>query len=338
MEEMKKFLNTYSKKTIGLTELEHMFTSSFQSYEQFAKVVLKLEKSAILVMVKSKGRNSRIPSLAFQYRINKSLLVEDFHQELVQYRRRFHSSIILDEYYSKDQSLWKQDLPFIEKIDVYLKQNSFPTDRVPAAERSYEIVGDEKWIDEKGGKELLERIKLFDKLHILPVSDPLMLAVHPSNLSNDIQYHLIVENKTTYQGLVEVLKETDFSTIIYGKGKAVIASIEQFPFQFPIKADHRFLYFGDIDREGISIWYSLNEKRRVELALPFYNACLKKSPAKGKEYQKERLVALESFVNCFETNQQEQIKTLLANGQYYPQESLNTKELQQIWRDYFGQA
>ena len=38
---------------------------------------------------------------------------------------------------------------------------------VTAPERSYEITGDEKWIDENGGREILERVKLLEKLKII---------------------------------------------------------------------------------------------------------------------------------------------------------------------------
>jgi hypothetical protein len=210
-----------------------------------------------------------------------------------------HPSINLDEYYRQDPSVWKKDLPFLLKIDQYLKQTSFPKEQVPAPERSYELVGDEKWIVEKGGKEILERIDLFLLLKIIPVSEPLMFGINPNKLNEKTQYHLIVENQTTYQGLLPVLTKTIFSTLIYGAGKAAVKSIEQFSMQYPIEANHQFFYFGDLDREGILIWYSFNQKEKATLALPFYLACLEKEAAIGKEYQKEHNMALEQFLDFF---------------------------------------
>ena len=333
MDEIKRILATFQKKTIGLSELEGIMKPFFDTYEEFSKLVLLFEEAGILVMMKSKGRTTRKPALAFQYRIQKSLLVSNFHKELQQYRSILHPSINLDEYYQKDPSVWEKDLPFIKKLDQYLKRNAFPTEHVPAPERSYELVGDEKWIVEKGGKELLERIGLFDQLHIIPVSEPLMFAINPIRLNDKTQYHLIVENKTTYQGLLPALVETAFSTLIYGSGKAVIKSIEQFSMQYPITANHHFFYFGDIDKEGISIWYSLTKRKMAILALPFYQACLQKEAATGKEYQLERREAQDEFLTFFTTEEQNQISSISENGKYYPQETLKTKELQQIWRD-----
>ncbi|WP_412965557.1 Wadjet anti-phage system protein JetD domain-containing protein [Fredinandcohnia sp. 179-A 10B2 NHS] len=332
MDEIRKILATFQKKTVQLSELEQFFKPYFYTYEDFSDALIQLEEEQVLVMVKSKGRTARTPSLAFQYRINKSLLTEDYHKELQRYRTVLHPSINLDDYYGKDPSIWKHDLPYLEKVNHYLETNSFPKEQVPAPERSFELVGDEKWIIEKGGKELLERVGLYTKLSIIPVSEPLMFAINPLNINETVQYHLIVENKTTYQGLLPVLKETMFSTLLYGQGKAIIKSIEQFTMQYPVEATHRFYYFGDIDLEGISIWYSLRKKQLVDLAIPFYQACLQKDSVPGKEYQKERSDALEEFLASFPLDEQQQIKSILKSGHYHPQETLRTKELQQIWR------
>ncbi|MEQ6378310.1 DUF2220 family protein [Bacillaceae bacterium S4-13-56] len=333
MKKLQKFLSTYKNKSIGLHELEQFGEKYYDSYDDFSKVVLDLESDGILTMVKSKGRTNRNPSIAFQYRINKSMLSEDFHLELQRYRSLFHSLINLDFYYGKDPSYWKKDLPYLQKIDCYLKHTTLPSETVPAPERSYELVGDEKWIVEKSGKEVLERIQLFDKLKIIPVSEPLMFAINPGKLNSPDQLHFIVENKTSYQGLLPVIEETDFSTLIYGCGKAVIKSIEQFAMQFPVQANHQFFYFGDLDREGITIWHLLNQKLKVELAIPFYQACLQKEPAVGKEYQRENKDAMDQFLSFFSNEEMSMIHRILDNGKYLPQETLKTKELQKIWRD-----
>ncbi|WP_017729129.1 Wadjet anti-phage system protein JetD domain-containing protein [Halalkalibacterium ligniniphilum] len=330
---MKELLTTYPKKTITLTDLEKLLKPYINTYEEFSNTILSLESEEVLVMVKSKGRTVRAPSLALQYRIDKGLLAVDHHREIQRYRNVFHPSINLDDYYRKVPSIWQDDLPYIQKVDEYIKNNSFPAEQAPAPERSFELVGDEKWLAEKGGKELLERIGVFNKLRIIPVSDPLMFAINPINIHKNTQFHLIVENKTTYQGLLPALPETEFSTLIYGKGKSVIKSIEQFSIQYPIDGSHQFFYFGDIDREGLLIWYALTKRQPAKLALPFYRACLKKTSAKGKEYQKESIEAQNSFLSFFLPEEQDKINKQLAEGKYYPQEILQTKELQKIWRE-----
>lgn len=333
MVEIKKKLATFSKKSISLNELELLIAPYVHSYQEFADRVLKLENANILTMVKAKGRTSRTPSIAHQYRINKTLLIDSYHKQLQQFRMKLHPSINIDHYFNKDPAIWHKELPYIEKIHAYIENFSFPITKVPAPERSFEIVSDEKWIQEKGGKELLQQLCIWEKLKIIPVSDPLMFAVNPFKIYEKKQLHLIVENKTTYQALSLILQQTEFATLIYGCGKKIIKSMEQFSNQYPISASHHFFYFGDIDKEGISIWYSLSKQIRLQLALPFYEACLNKEAVKGKEYQRDYEEALKVFLSNFSDREQQFIKQSLHDGKYYPQEILKTTELQQIWRE-----
>ncbi|TGA98909.1 hypothetical protein E4665_06170 [Sporolactobacillus shoreae] len=333
MDEAAKRIVMFPKMTINLEELEQLFTPIYDSYADFADALRKFENEDVLVMIRAAGRTDRTPSLAYRYRINKNALKSDYHKELQHYRARMHKAISLDGYYRGDPGLWEKDLPYLLKIDHYLKAHGFPEDQVPAPERSFELVEDEKWIDENGGKELLEKINLYPRLNIIPVSDPLMFAINPQLINESEHIHLIVENKTTYQGLLPVLKETSFATLIYGCGKAIVKSIDQFAMQYPIKAVHHFFYFGDLDWEGLSIWYSLNRRQAAQPALPFYQACLRKEAAVGKAYQHLRNAAADAFFPFFSEGQIRQMRTALHEGNYYPQEILKTKELQQIWRN-----
>ena len=330
---IKSILATFGKKTIHLSELEQLCRPFARTYDEFAQVISQLEEDQILTPIKARGRSSRNPYLAYQYRIQKHLLTENYHKEILRARNQFHHLINLDSYFQADPTVWKDELTYLKKIDHYLKTNELPKEQVPAPERSFELVGDEKWIVERGGKELLERINLYEHLQIVPVSEPLMFAINPVKLQDRHHYHLIVENKTTYQALLPVITESAFATLIYGRGKAVIKSIEQFPIQYPIKADHCFYYFGDLDREGILIWDLLNKKQQSNLALPFYEACLQTKAVEGKQNHRHHEEAEQHFLAQFTPERSQQIKMLLSKGYYYPQETLKTKLLQQIWRE-----
>lgn len=326
-------LASWSKVMITLEELMTLFHRNGQSYEELSTTILKLEDELIIQAVKSAGRTIRQPSIAYRYRIDKVKLQTDFREQLHRYNERFHNAIRLDRYYSLLQNVLEKDLPFIEHIHSYLVEKGLPNEPVPAPERSVELVGDEKWIDEGGGRETLERIGLWNKMKIIPVSDPLMMAVNPEVLHNRQQYHLIVENKTTYQALLPVLTDTVFSTLIYGAGNKIVKSIEQFDWQLPVKdASHDIYYFGDVDRSGIMIWHLLNEKRCAYPALPFYEACLKKEAFSGKINQKMDKEAIQAFITTLPS--MGEIKGLLEIGFYYPQEILKSDELALIWREW----
>ncbi|MFJ8064514.1 Wadjet anti-phage system protein JetD domain-containing protein [Psychrobacillus sp. NPDC096426] len=333
MDEALKQLAARKKMTISLDELSALFYKEGQTYEELATIILNLVNDSILQAVKSTGRTTRTPSVAYNYRIMKTVMKADHHGELHTYNQTFHNSIHLDAYYKLPADVFYKDLPFLKRLDTYIITNGLPKESVPAPERSAEIVGDEKWLDEKGGKELLERVQLWDLIKIIPVSDPLMMAVNPKTLQRAKQVHLIVENKTTYQALLAVLSDTIFSTLIYGCGNKIVKSIEQFDWQLPLpEVEHTFYYFGDIDKSGLTIWYSLHKKQQIKLAVPFYEACLKKQPFQGKLSQRKNEDATKSFLA--ELPQGAAIEKLLDAGFYYPQEILTSAELGSIWREW----
>lgn len=334
---IRSHLQSLKKVTVSLEEIESIVQPC--TYEEFSRSVLELEADGILQMVQIQGRTGKQPSLAYQYRVQKNRLKEDTHKEIHRARLNLHPFINLDAYYSLKSSIWEEDRPFIERIDAYLKKNMLPSTPAPEPERSFELVADEKWITEKQGKELLIRIGLWDKLLIIPVDDPLMFAVNPYSITNAIHRHLIVENKTTYQALLQALPDVPFTTLIFGGGYRVTKSIELLPMQLPLRdAVHEFYYFGDIDKEGIHIWHLFNERvlalfgRPASLALPFYRACLSREFASGKETQRDFEQALQAFVSHFTEEERMIISRCLAADGYFPQEILPTHELCTIWR------
>lgn len=329
--EIQNHLLALTKKTIRLAELEDLSPPGY-TYAQFANTILSLETEGVLIPIKSHGTNGKHPTLALSYRIRIEPLQNDLHSELVNAKIVLHPDIRLERYLKLPYSVWKADFPYIERIDRYLKGHSLPNSFAPAPERSFELVGNEKWITDLGGKELLERIGLWTKLHILPVADPLMFAINPSRLQDSNLHHLIVENKTTYQALLPVLRETQTTTLIYGVGNKIVKSIENFHHQLPVDAQHHFHYFGDIDHAGISIWHRLSKKELVKPALPFYELALSKQPPAGKTNHTRDEEAIEAFINHFSEQLADQIRTSLDAGLYYPQEIATTNELQACWR------
>ena len=329
---IQQFLSTLKKKTVALEQLEQLFGSA-NTYAEFASTIASFESKGVLVPIKSRGTNGKNPSLALGFRVYMQSLKQDLHQAIAKARIELHPLIQLEPYFTLTYSVWSHDLPYIRLIHSYLERQPLPTIFAPAPERSFELVANEKWITDLGGKELLERIGLWDKLLIMPVSDPIMFAINPKLVTGPEQIHLIVENKTTYQALLPVLQNSTFSTLIYGVGNKIVKSIENFHHQYPSSAIHQFFYFGDIDHEGINIWHKLSKKIQVEPALPFYEAALLKTPPSGKLNQLRNEEALNAFTDHFPDNVRNKILESLAAGFYYPQEIVKTQELQDVWRD-----
>lgn len=336
---IEEHLDRIKKATIELEELESLFVGVEVDSRKFAEAVLDLERIGVLEAVKSAGRTMKPPTLAYRYRVNKQYLTEKHTIRLQQYRLELHPAIQLDSYFALPEQQFVQDRPWIDQIDHYLKMKGIPSSTVPAPERSFQLTGNEKWITDLGGYALLRRLGLWELLRIHPVSDPLMLAVNPFSLMEQSQshsqcIHLIVENKTTFQALLPVLPFSSFSTLIYGCGNKITGNLDMFPLQYPVAdREHYFLYFGDLDYEGIRIWYEGNKLWPLIPALPFYAACLAEPYVLGKTNQRRHDDAVEAFIQYFAPEQQEQIESCLRSGGYYPQETLTTQQLQQIWRN-----
>jgi hypothetical protein len=327
------FLHAYSKKTVSLGELEKL-AGGDTCYQDFAAVIIEFTKSGVLQPVKNHGTSLKNPLLHNSYRIVKSKLPVKHHQDIQAYQLKLDPHIDLNPYYTLPASAWDKDRPYIELIDAYLKRHGLPNRPASAPERSYQMVGDEKWIEEGGGKALLERLNIWEAMLVMPQPDPIMLAVNPKAWHHDILLHLAVENKTPFHALLDVLPDTGFFSLIYGAGWKITADIVLLDKQVgTVGRPRRIYYFGDLDYEGISIWYALYRCANALPAVPFYQALLNKTAAQGKEYQRCNDEALQVFLSFFSPEQQKQIMAVLKTGGYYPQEGLSSEELAGIWRN-----
>lgn len=307
-------------------------------YIIFAQNIRKLIADNILEEISPKNNNGKEIPLAYKFKIKKYEVKKDYINEIQSYILKVDGAIDLQKYFKLSEETWKKDVPFIEKINDYIVKKGFPEDDATSQERSFHIVGDEKWIDEKGGKTLLERIGLWEKLNIVNNSDPLMLAINPKRIIeiNDDKslsyYHLIVENKATFMALMEGLEETEFTSLIFGSGWKIVSNYRMLELQLNLKGNHKLVYFGDLDNEGISIWNSLNEKIQASLAIDFYVELLKKSCELGKENQLRNDNAIKNFLSFFSEKDKNTILGCLGSERYIPQEALNKDELKSIWR------
>ncbi|WP_352417771.1 Wadjet anti-phage system protein JetD domain-containing protein [Proteiniborus sp.] len=328
------FLKNYKKKIIPLIEIEKTLPGNIE-YIDFANTINEFVNMKILFPIKSHGTNNKKIPLANTYRINKSYFREELINQIASYQLILNSNINLQAYFSLDKKTWEKDLPYIKKVNLYLKKQGLPIEEVTAPERSYQITGNEKWIDENGGREILGRIGLLEKLKISPVPDPLMIAINKNRICNSKEYiHLIVENKATFYALIDDIENTRFSSLVYGAGWKVLGGIAVFEKQLGLTdKDNKIYYFGDLDFEGISIWHGLNCRRPIILGIEFYEYLLKKPCSYGKESQIFNKDAIDSFLLKFNNSNKEKIMNTLKKGGYYPQEGLNKEELQTIWRN-----
>jgi len=325
------FLKAYKNLSITLNRLEQVCPGS-TAYQAFAEAVLSLEEQGVLKKIGSSGVNYKIPPLANKYTINKAALKLHL-QQIKQLQVTVHPLISLDRYYKLSEREWQKDYKYIQKIDAYLKDNGVPELPASMPQRSYELVANEKWL-ETGGIKVLDRLGVLEQLKIETTPDPLMLSVAPGQFASKRHLHLVVENKTTYYALAEMLCETAFTSLVYGGGWKAAANVAHLPKQLNLTdCEHSLYYFGDLDAEGIRIWWSVNGKIKIKPAVPFYRALLARPAEYGKQTQRPDRQALEQFAAYFSQDERQKLSNLLSEGRYYPQEALSQDELQEIWRN-----
>lgn len=326
------YLKTSKKVTVQLSQLEGLFDGQ-AAYATFAENVDRLVRQGYLKPVAASGTNAKPLPLYHAYRINKQMLNNDLVREIQNYGLLLHPAIKLTAYISLSEDLWRRDLPLIRQLNAYLQQYGLPAGEASTPERSLALFGDEKWIEEKGGKALLERLHLWDELKIAGTPEPLMLAVNPGAWAGPLHHHLIVENKAVFYALQRLLPGSPWTSLIFGAGWKILANLSLAPSQLGLpEREHQFLYFGDLDAEGMAIWHGLQARTPAPLALPFYRALLKRSYYLGKTSQQHHPAAIRAFCAPFTAAEAEAIQAMLAAGGYLPQEALRPEELAAIWR------
>lgn len=135
----------------------------------------------------------------------------------------------------------------------------------------------------------------------------------------------------------EKILETEIGTLIYGGGKRIIRSFQDFSLciePYMRDAGNKIYYFGDLDYEGIGIYEGLAEafagSWEIFPFLPAYTAMLRKAfqvktLPDTKEQQNRNLRGM--FWKYFPAKTAEEMECILASGQYIPQEILTIHDL-----------
>jgi len=336
----------HKKKTITLDELMVIF-DKINRYEDFYQAVKKLMDRGVLEGIPASGVNGRPLSLFNKYRLKKTAVEVDKSFIINEKIFTLHSLLSLDYYFAKELNVFKEDEPYIDKINEYIVKNGLPKNML-VPELSYELVSDEKWIEKGTGMKILKRLGLWTRLDPIKEPDPVSFAVNKKLINKKKQRHLIVENKTPFLHLLSVIEESNYNTVIYGQGWKITSGLDLFARQYSFGETNEFFYFGDIDNEGISIFLNLEEKYKIKPALDFYQSLYSKPWSKGKinqRYDKEKILGfIESLRKIPMTQnsdrhvqdlqyiktQPDYILTMLTDGFYQPQEILTREETEKI--------
>ena len=338
-------LSKSGKKKISLDEIRDY--QGFGEYSELAEYIGSQIEKGRLAPIKSGGTNGKKPPLFLSYRIlSEKKDYGRFYEEL-QYDMVPELSI---DYYMAHPEVYETDRPYVLALNRYLKERRERSELpVSVNERSFAVWGREKFLVKEGGMRILKNVGLeLSSLAVYATAEPL---AYYSRRKEAPQSVIILENKDTFYSMRRFLLGegegsgrilgVETGTLIYGAGKGICRSFgDAFGCLEPYLEDpgNEFLYFGDLDYEGIGIYESLKRTvgERIRLR-PFRTAYLKMLE-KAREMEERRGIVLpaasagqnrnagEEFFGAFAQEEREAMAAILSAGQYIPQEILTIED------------
>lgn len=322
-------INNFGRKTITYEELAQLYIDL--TYDELVKKVEELINKNVLTAKPRSGSNGRNPWLYKKYGINKSK--EDFSETINDIKSL--NALLSINYYLNKPKEFQKDREYILKLNNYVTYHS---DRlqIPMAinERSFDIWGEEKLL--RKSSTLLSNLGLtYKKLNVYNTPEP-FFSETINRRTNSV---LIIENKDTWFTLRKILMEEnkailglDIGLLIYGEGKKIISSIEYLQHKDFAFLDEPLLYYwGDLDFEGINIFYSLAKRVDIKLFTSAYEVMLREvkdiNSLKEMSDDQTETKDLEPFLASFTECNKKKIREILKSNKYIPQEIVNYRIL-----------
>lgn len=336
--DFKKALKALKKKTVTRDELKSIFRKNEDA--DLYPVVMELCKSEFLIPVKSSGENgNRVYPLFMKYRIADT----NDNQQIVDEISNLHPALQKKSWLKNHISKYEEHRDALLKLDRYLFQDNDMSVPVSRKERSFEIFGEEKQLDDSDFKGVLKGIELSKS--DLAFYDTPEYCFHdyiPDRKNNMII--LILENKDIWFNLRKLMFENSVNTlfntridgVLYGEGNKISGkdSLVQYN-EFLNCNDVRYLYWGDIDRPGLNIFCSLlrnSSSCNINLFVPAYQTMLEmslKTTMPDSEDKRNITDDYSNIISLFSDKYKEILVNSLDANKRIPQEIITYKWLKE---------
>ena len=333
-------LYTYGK---FITETELQKITREGDYLLFHRGIEEMIESGLLSPVKAAGSNGRIPPLFNKYRIIKPPTDYAEYMEII---RRLNPRLNISSYLQRPE-LYKKHLEIVEGLSRYLwYEAGLLEEPMARKERSFSIWSREKLLDEQFA--LVREVLKFnglgeDFLNYYDTPEPFFEYVHSHSLEMCV---LVIENKDTWFSFRKLMQASGKNMIagiavdllLYGEGNKITkkGALEDYASgMLGSKAGQtiRFIYFGDLDLEGIRLFFrtrDANPSLSIQPFAPLYRLMLKlvRGRAMPESPDKRGMpAAVEDFAELLGGDQVQVINDLLTAGRYIPQEIINYQVL-----------
>ncbi len=332
---IKNILLAYGKRSITLEALTDLLKADPADTKALFDMISELVDASILEPVKNSGQNgNRKYPLFKKYRI---LIKEESSEEAEKQIRQLHPALQRTGYLSSHVQEYLKHRDVIECLNAFLFSRN-AGEPISRKERSFEIFGREKVLDDSEVRSLLRHLEISESDLEFYDTPEYCFHVYIPERKNDLTL-LICENKDILFNIRRCMFEDHFKGlfgvaidgVVYGNGNKVSnkagALVEYV--RFMGNPNVTFLYWGDIDREGFDIFRrtrDVNDSLNIELFIPGYrkmieraqSICLEDSPSSKKEG-----VSFADLFEDFSAEEQKFLNRVLEDNKLIPQEIIS---------------
>ena len=335
-------LRKLGKKTITKEDLHRVLAKTTD--EALFPLVEALVAQGILQPVKASrtNGNQRYP-LYLRYRI----CLEQEHYEAERDEiGRLHPLLQRERILMDRPAGYRRYRTQIQQLDRYLFRREMSPVPVSRKERSFEIFGEEKQLDDRSFCRLLDKLGLGrDALYFYDTPEYCFNDYIPERKS--FMTLLICENKDIWfnirrrmfeDGAAELLG-VHIDGVVYGCGNKVSQKEALTSYtRFMGGAEVRYLYWGDIDRAGLNIYLSLirnNPDVHIQLFLPAYEEMLRLSrnvTVPDSEDGRKLMEDYGAIYRSFAEESRSLLKQYITDNKRLPQEIVSYARLREVMR------
>lgn len=322
----------HGKRTITLDELASDMGLNVSDVQNMYSQIEALKFEGIVEPVKNSGKNGNISyPLYKKYRI---LIKEQVDENAAQFIKGLHPLLLKSGYLSANPDVYNDFRTVIDRLNIFFFEGRDAA-YISRKERSFAIFGQEKTLDDTSVKTLLRKLQITDS-DLLFYDTPEYCFHDYIPVRKDNMTLLICENKDIWFNIRRCMFEdglrklfgVDIDGVVYGEGNRISdksGALKEYV-KFMGNPSVKFLYWGDIDREGFDIFRrtrSANDSLDISLFIPGYKKMIEKAfglePEDSPSSKKEGM-RFDDLLTFFSDEEQLFIKKILGQNKLIPQE------------------
>ncbi len=347
---MQRAIEKYPRKRISLKELYEMFEEiivgtdiplySLEFENAFQQAIEWLVNHNIIRPIKSSSMNHH--GLYLRYaRCTPLIDNSEIQREIINNVKKPMDI----KYYLSNPKDYVKDKEYIMVLLDFIKSEEKTW--MTVNERSYQLFGDEKFLkgserNRRRGETILKRLGLtHDDLYCFATLEPFFCFIKDDLSSKENRKVYVIENKDTFWSMKYAAfdgSNYEIDMLIYGEGRKIVSSF-QFISEYGLNENDEFIYFGDLDPEGINIFYELTQiydKYNFKPYIRGYEQLIDSAKLKGAALvpkdQNLRTASLDNFLKFFCDDTASYIENIILSGRYVPQEAFSLNKMKQLFK------